>query len=89
MKGVNCMSKVKCRDYNACNRSCENCDILTNKGCDKEFDFETPKKFVPVERRDHFSTSWNECPTCRNSIGFRPEIKDFRCDRCGQRISWK
>ena len=83
----NC-KKIKCREYNACKKSCLECDLLSNKMCDLEFDFEKPIKFRRVERRD-CNISWNECPTCRCSIGYRPEISDFRCKRCGQRILWK
>ena len=48
-----------------------------------------PTKFIRIERNDHFKTSWNECPNCKTSIGYHPDKKDFRCPKCGQRISWK
>ncbi|WP_423243353.1 hypothetical protein [Clostridium rectalis] len=34
-------------------------------------------------------TSWNECPTCGNSIGYYPKDNEFRCSKCNQRILWK
>lgn len=80
---------IKCRDFNACKNSCEECDIIFNKRCDKEFNFEIPERFVRIERRDHIQISWNECPVCRNRIGYKPEVKDYRCERCGKRIMWK
>lgn len=80
---------IKCREYNACRNSCLECDLLFNKKCDKEFELDTPKKFVRIERKDHINVSWNECPTCRCSIGYRPDLKDYKCKRCGQRILWK
>lgn len=83
------MSYVKCRDYDARRKSCRDCDITSSKQCDREIDLDTPKKFVYVERRDTSNTSWNVCPTCGNSISYRPEVKDFRCSRCGQRIVWR
>ena len=57
------------------------------KKCNKKFDFDAPKKFVRIERRD-CNISWNECPTCGYPIGYRPTLTDFRCKRCNQRILW-
>lgn len=82
------MKMIKCKDFNACNRACRDCDVVSNRGCEKEFNFEIPKKFVRIERTDHVSVSWNECPVCRNHVGFRPDVKDYRCVKCGQRIAW-
>lgn len=79
---------VKCREYDACRKSCLQCDMLADKKCDKEFNPEIPQKYISVERTDHIRVGWNECPACGCSIGYRPEIKDFRCPRCGQRIVW-
>lgn len=81
--------KIKCREYNACNNNCLECDLLLNQKCKKKIDFDTPKRFVRVERKDCCATHWNECPTCRYTIGYRPDIKNFRCKRCGQRIAWQ
>lgn len=80
--------KIKCKNYNACKNSCLECDLLSNKKCDLEFYPEISKKFIRVERRDCIM-NWNECPTCGHSIGYRPDIKDFRCGQCGQKILWK
>lgn len=80
--------KIKCREYNACKNSCLECDLLFNKKCDLEFAPNIPKKFVEVVRRD-CHLSWNECPSCGCSIGYRPDIKNFRCKRCRQIILWK
>lgn len=82
------MGKVKCKKYNSCSTLCLACDIVSNQQCAIRFDFDTPKKYAPVQRRDHFNVGWNECPTCGNSIGYHPEVKDFRCSRCRQRILW-
>ena len=49
---------------------------------------DTPLKFKRVQREDMTSFSWNECPTCKNSIGYHPKDKNFRCNKCGQRIDW-
>lgn len=81
-------SNIKCRKYDATKNSCLGCDLLTDKKCNLEFDIEIPKKYITVERRDRPNISWNECPTCGCVIGYRPDIKDFRCPRCGQRIIW-
>lgn len=81
--------KIKCRDYNVCNSSCLECDLLHNIKCNKIFDFGIPKKFIKVERRDCYNIGWNECPSWGDSIGYRPDIKDFKCKRCGQRILWR
>ena len=80
--------KVKCKKYNACFNSCLECDLLSDKKCDLEFSPDLPKMFVRVERRD-CNLSWNECPSCGYSIGYKPDIKNFRCKRCGQIILWK
>ena len=79
--------EIKCREYNACKKSCLECDLILNKKCNKKFDFDAPKKFVRIERRD-CNISWNECPTCGYPIGYRPTLTDFRCKRCNQRILW-
>lgn len=80
--------KLKCREYNACKRSCIECDLISNKKCDIEVNLETPKKYINVKRRD-CGVSWNECPTCGFTIGYRPDLKDYRCKCCRQKISWK
>lgn len=80
--------KIKCRKYNACKDSCLACDLLSDKKCNLEFNPEIPKRFVRIEPRD-CNFSWNECPSCGCSIGYRPDIKNFRCKRCKQRILWK
>ncbi len=67
---------MKCGEYRAHSELCQSCDIKTNVKCDKKFDFDTPRKFILVKRKDHISTSWNECPTCGNSTGFIPKEKD-------------
>lgn len=85
---MNLNDNVKCKKYNACFRSCLECDLVSDKKCDLEFSPEIPKMFVRVERRD-CNLNWNECPSCGNSIGYRPDIKNFRCKRCGQIILWK
>lgn len=48
-----------------------------------------PKKYISVKRRDSMHFSWNECPSCNKSIGYHPEVTDYRCERCNQRILWK
>lgn len=80
--------KIKCRKYNACKDSCLECDLLSNKKCDLEFSPEIPKRFLQIDRSD-CNLSWNECTSCGCSIGYRQDIKDFKCKRCGQRILWE
>lgn len=80
---------MKCREYKTYSVLCQLCDIKSNIQCSKKFDFNTPKKYVRVERKDHMKVSWNECPTCGNSIGYYPENKDFKCSKCNQEILWK
>lgn len=80
--------KIKCRNFDLSTERCIQCDLLYDKKCDRKFDFDSPRKYARVERRD-CNVCWNECPTCGWTIGFCPEIKNFRCDRCGQVISWK
>ena len=82
------MPNIKCNDYTACKSSCRQCDILSNKMCDKDFDFNVPKKYYTVGGRDR-QLAINVCPTCGASIGYRPDDIEFRCYRCGQRILWK
>lgn len=79
--------KVKCKNYNACFDCCLECDLLSDKKCNLEFDFEKPQKFIQVNGRD-CNFSLNECPSCGCSIGYKPNIKNFRCKRCGQKILW-
>lgn len=55
--------KIKCREYNACNNYCLECDLMHGIKCNKTFDFETPKKFIRVDRRDCCNIGWNECPS--------------------------
>ena len=83
------IEKIKCREYNACKNSCLGFDLLLDKKCNKEFNFDIPKKFVKIQRKDHINISWNECPRCRCSIGYRPDLKDYKCERCGQKILWE
>ena len=80
---------MKCRDYKVFWSTCDNCDIRIKALCRKVINFEIPEKFIVVERKDHLKTSWNECPTCGNSVGYRPDEKNFRCPKCTQRILWK
>lgn len=79
---------MKCRDYKEYSVLCLNCEFPLNVKCCKEFDFETPKKYVIVKRNDMTKFTWNECPTCGTSIGYHPKDTDFRCVKCGQRILW-
>lgn len=81
---------MKCIEYKAHFRCCEKCDIKNNIQCDKVFNFEEPKKYVVINRRDMMRCSWNACPTCGATIaGFKPkDIDDYRCPKCNQRISW-
>jgi len=80
---------VKCREHHACKSACLKCDINSNIGCDKVFELDKPTKFIEVKREDHMNTSWNECPTCGISVGYRPKEKGFRCTKCNQLIAWK
>lgn len=81
--------KIKCKGYDACSHACLECDLLSDKKCDLEFKPEIPKKFIRSKRKDHCNFSWNKCPSCGRSIGYRPYIKNFRCKTCGQIILWK
>ena len=80
---------MKCREYKIYSVLCQDCDIKSKISCAKKFDFDTPKKYIRVERTDHIHCSWNECPTCGNSIGLYPKDNEFRCPKCNQRILWK
>lgn len=80
---------MKCREYKAYMSDCLKCDLKTNIPCGKTFDYETPQKYVYVKRTDHMQVSWNECPTCSNSIGFHPLNKEFKCSKCNQKILWE
>ena len=80
---------MKCREYETYNVLCQQCDIQNKVSCCKKFDFDKPKKYIGVERRDHMNVSWNECPTCGNSIGYQPKDIEFRCGKCNQRILWE
>lgn len=79
---------LKCAEYKAYNSNCLNCDIKVNIKCNKEFDFNKPLKYVVIERHDMMNCSWNECPTCRQTLGYFPKIKDYKCPKCGQKILW-
>ena len=79
---------MKCREYKAYSVLCQACDITENIPCCKKFDINKPQKFVRVERNDHMKVSWNECPTCGNSVGYHPKEKDYKCSKCNQRILW-
>ena len=79
---------LKCSEYKAYNIHCSSCDIKNNIKCDKKFNFDKPLKYKNINRNDMMKCSWNECPTCRQSIGYHPTIEDFKCPRCGQRILW-
>lgn len=80
--------KIKCRDYNACKRACQDCDIMLVPGCEKEFRFNTAEGAVRITGKDHMNASIIVCPTCGNNIGYRPEISTFRCTVCSQLIDW-
>lgn len=79
---------MKCKEYATFSPLCQQCDIHDTVPCCNEFDFNIPKKYVRVERTDHMKTSWNECPTCGNPIGYHPKEEDFKCKKCGQKIAW-
>lgn len=80
---------MKCKDYNEYSVLCLSCAFPADIKCSKEFDFETPLKYIEVQSRDSAKFSFNECPTCRKSIGYHPLDKDYRCSFCNQRISWE
>lgn len=80
---------MKCREYKAYSVLCQQCDLKTNIPCSKEFNYDKPTKYINVKRNDMMSCSWNECPTCGNSIGYYPKDKEFRCSKCNQRILWE
>ena len=80
---------MKCREYEAYSVLCQKCDLKEDIPCSKKFDFNIPKKYIRVERTDHMRVSWNECPTCGNSIGYQPKDNEFRCPKCNQKISWE
>ncbi len=77
-----------CRKAQRFSGLCMQCDIYNNIKCGLEFDFDKPEKWIRVERADCMNISWNECPTCGESIGFRPKEENFRCPKCSQRIKW-
>lgn len=79
---------LKCSEYKEYNVLCLSCDIKGEIKCCKEIDFEKPLKYKLVERKDSLNCSWNECPTCGQSIGYQPKATDFRCPKCSQKILW-
>lgn len=79
---------LKCSDYEAYSVLCLSCDIKSDIKCCKEFDFDKPLKYKTIKRNDMASFSWNECPTCRQTIGYYPKNHNFRCSKCSQRILW-
>lgn len=80
---------MKCREYDKFSVLCQQCDIKHKISCSKKFDYDEPTKYVQVERKNMMSCSWNECPTCGNSIGYKPKDTEFRCPKCNQKILWK
>lgn len=80
---------MKCRDYKTYSVLCLKCDFPKNIECSKEINLDEPLKYIQVKRNDHYQFSWNECPTCGNSIGYNPLDTNFRCSKCSQKISWK
>lgn len=80
---------MKCREYKSYSVLCQQCDIKSEISCNKKIDLNKPLKYIRVERVDHMRVSWNECPTCGNSIGYSPKDKDFRCPKCNQAILWE
>lgn len=79
---------LKCSEYKSYSILCLSCDIKSDIKCSKEFDFDKPLKYKVAERNDMMNCSWNECPTCKQSIGYHPKVEDFRCPKCNQKILW-